>query len=159
MKFNGFAKALFFCVFSFFISLASCATPYQSSGVRGGFKERQVDSNTFRVEFQGNGYTERITVNRYLLRRCAELTLRNGYEFFVVVGQDLISEADGISIPGQNVTSVDNSGNVRQTQYQSQYVDLTRYKGVAVIRCYHSPPQGAGAKALRAQDVLALLGE
>jgi hypothetical protein len=33
------------------------------------------------VEFKGNGYTSRETVEISLLRRCAELTSQSGYDF------------------------------------------------------------------------------
>ena len=70
------------------ITLAGCATPYQKSGFRGGYSDVQIDGNTFSVEFRGNGYTRRQTVETYLLYRCAQFTTEAGYDYFVIVGRD-----------------------------------------------------------------------
>ncbi|MBX3605753.1 MAG: hypothetical protein KF788_10785 [Piscinibacter sp.] len=62
--------------------LAGCATPYQASGLRGGFREVQLGENLYRVEFQGNGFTSTSRAEDYALLRCAELTLSRGYTHF-----------------------------------------------------------------------------
>jgi hypothetical protein len=46
--------------FSLFVCaaiLAACATPYQPMSTLGGYREIQLASNTYRVMFFGNGYT------------------------------------------------------------------------------------------------------
>ncbi len=67
--------------------LCSCATtayqPYEA-GI-GGYKDSQLDNNTFRVSFGGNGRTSEETVFNYLMYRCAELTLKNDCDFFVLI--------------------------------------------------------------------------
>jgi hypothetical protein len=74
-----------FCVAASLLLLCSCATPYQPHGFLGGYKDTQLDSNTFRVSFHGNDETARETVLNYLLYRCAEVTLKNDSDFFVIV--------------------------------------------------------------------------
>ena len=37
--------------------LVSCATPYQSTGLLGGFSADELREDVFRVKFVGNGYT------------------------------------------------------------------------------------------------------
>jgi putative transposase len=39
--------------------LDGCATPYQKMGLRGGYSDAQIDTNTFFIEFRGNAYTSR----------------------------------------------------------------------------------------------------
>lgn len=74
--------------------LASCATattyhPATGSGFsRTGFSDVQIEPNRFRVSFAGNSYTSRETVERYLLYRAAELTLDQGYDYFIVSDRD-----------------------------------------------------------------------
>src|SRR3972149_10206844 len=63
-----------------------CPTRYQKTGATGGYSDARIDANTFLVEFHGNGFTSRQTVETYLLYRCAEVTVEAGYDFFVVVG-------------------------------------------------------------------------
>lgn len=77
--------------------LAACATatPYQPAGWDGtqyGYSERPLEQNRYRVNFSGNSLTDRETVENYLLYRSAELTLQNGYDYFVVA--DRGTEAD-----------------------------------------------------------------
>ncbi len=73
------------------LGLAACetATPYQpaahGAAVYGGFTDQQIDSNHVRVTFQGNGATARTTVENYLLYRAAELTVKNGFDWFETV--------------------------------------------------------------------------
>jgi hypothetical protein len=65
--------------------LASCATAYQPVGFMGGYSDQKLDDNTVQVSFRGNGFTAPETVHSCLVRRCAEVTLQNGYNYFVLV--------------------------------------------------------------------------
>lgn len=65
-------------------ALSACATSYGPSGMSGGFTDVRLDENVFRVSFQGNGFTSQEAVQEMALLRCAELTLTNGFSFFVV---------------------------------------------------------------------------
>ena len=73
------------------IALGGCetATPYQplnqGSQASGGFTDQRLDSDHFRVTFQGNTLTSRETVETYLLYRAAELTVAQGYDWFETV--------------------------------------------------------------------------
>jgi hypothetical protein len=51
---------------------------------RTGYNDRQIEANRFMVSFAGNGYTPRDTVERYLLYRAAELTVQQGFDYFVL---------------------------------------------------------------------------
>lgn len=69
--------------------LAACATstPYQPADKPGGygFSEQRIEANSYRITFRGNSMTTRETVENSLLYRAAELTLQNGYDYFIVV--------------------------------------------------------------------------
>ena len=68
--------------------LSACAssTPYQSAeDSRWGFSEQQIEGDRFRISFGGNAITDRETVESYLLYRAAELTLEQGYDYFLMV--------------------------------------------------------------------------
>lgn len=71
-------------------TLAACvtATPYQPRGRGFGYAEQKLESNRFRVSFSGNSATPRETVENYLLYRAAELTLAQGYDYFVLAAKD-----------------------------------------------------------------------
>lgn len=72
---------------------AGCVTPtpYQpyraenAGGVHGGYSDRQLGPASFRVRFHGNELTSRDRVEGYMLYRAAELTLRQGYDWFLIV--------------------------------------------------------------------------
>ena len=72
--------------------LAGCAatpTPYQQQNREGeGYREQRIEDNRFRVSFSGNTFTSRETVENYLIYRAAELTLANGYDWFVLSGKE-----------------------------------------------------------------------
>jgi len=63
-------------------ALSGCATAYKPDGISGGFSETQLDSNVWRVSFEGNGYTGEQRANDLALLRSAELTLTQGFTYF-----------------------------------------------------------------------------
>jgi len=80
--------------------VGGCATstPYQPyrpefmGGVHGGFSDEQLSADHFRVRFHGNEFTSRERVEGYLLYRAAELTLRNGFDWFRIADRHLDHE-------------------------------------------------------------------
>ncbi|WP_323989733.1 CC0125/CC1285 family lipoprotein [Nguyenibacter sp. L1] len=63
-------------------------TPYQPATKAGeGYTTQQIETNRFRISFRGNAETSRQTVDTYMLYRCAEVTLENGYDYFVIVNK------------------------------------------------------------------------
>ena len=69
--------------------LAACetATPYQklnpAQAYAGGYTDTRLDADHWRISFAGNSLTSRETVERYLLYRAAELTVGQGYDWFM----------------------------------------------------------------------------
>ncbi|MDP1026310.1 hypothetical protein Q5H91_03725 [Sphingomonas sp. KR1UV-12] len=74
--------------------VAGCATettyrPATGQGFnRSGYSDRQIEPNRFLVSFAGNSVTSRDTVERYLFFRAAELTLQQGFDYFVMADRD-----------------------------------------------------------------------
>lgn len=85
--------------------LSACATTYQSQGFTGGYTETQLDVNVFRVSFNGNAYTSRDRVADFTLLRSAELTLENGYKYFVVVDATNYSKQGLVNTPQTTTTN------------------------------------------------------
>ena len=65
--------------------LAGCATAYQPDGVSGGYSDQLRDGNIVQVSFRGNGLTTPATLESFVLRRCAEVTLQDGFNYFVLL--------------------------------------------------------------------------
>lgn len=86
--------------------VAACATettyrPATGSGFyRAGYTDTRIEPNRYRVTFAGNSVTDRDVVERYLLFRAAELTLQNGYDYFVMADRDTDRQARVYSTPG-----------------------------------------------------------
>ena len=73
-------------VISFLCLLAiGCATPYASTSYVGGYSETRMAPDVFRVRFNGNGFTSSERALDFALLRAADLTLRNGYSYYVIV--------------------------------------------------------------------------
>lgn len=64
---------------------AGCATGYQPNGLTGGFEEAQVNQDSFRVHFRGNGYTSSNRAEELTLLRSAEICLEHGFPGFVLL--------------------------------------------------------------------------
>lgn len=79
--------------------LSACATTYQPEGFSGGFSETQLDKNVWRVRFTGNGNTEKYRAEDFALLRSAELTLKNGYTYFVSNDSNSSSETRAFTTP------------------------------------------------------------
>jgi len=62
---------------------AACATG-QYTPLVGADKDEveQLKENVYRVEYRVSSFTSQEQLDAYLRRRCAELTLREGYDFF-----------------------------------------------------------------------------
>ncbi len=69
------------------LSACETATPYQPitpahAQASGGYSEQQIEGDRWRIDFAGNSLTSRQTVERYLLFRAAQLTLKQGCDWF-----------------------------------------------------------------------------
>ena len=61
----------------------ACATGHYTPLVGADRDEmEQLKENVYRVEYRVSSFTSQEQLDAYLRRRCAELTLREGYDFF-----------------------------------------------------------------------------
>jgi hypothetical protein len=79
-------KAAHLLLIAFLATACSTGPEYQPRipGSTVGYTDLQLSPNRYRVAFQGSYYSTRDDVERYLLRRAAEVTLLSGYTHFVV---------------------------------------------------------------------------
>ena len=80
--------AIVFSVTSAALLLAGCATGYKrmnAFSISGGFTDKDLGKDVWRVEFSGNGYTTSETAQCFWLYRCAELTLEKGFDGFEIL--------------------------------------------------------------------------
>ena len=150
-------------------ALSSCATPYQQSGLRGGYKDAQVDSNTASVSFHGNAYTPKQKVQLALMYRCAQVRLQDGFDYFVIVNNDTeakqsvymtsghYTEATSGSAHGAGNMAV-GSATTTGTYYPPQAHTQTKYGSAALIKMFKGQKPQNDANAFDAHDVVAHLG-
>lgn len=66
------------------IAMYGCATGYHAKSFTGGYSEKKISADRYRVRYEANFWTGRSTNQRYLYYRCAELTHEKGYNYFIV---------------------------------------------------------------------------
>lgn len=72
------------------VTLGACAKPayYQPMKNEVGYGQQKLENDRYRVWFSGNSLTPRETVENYVLYRAAELTLADGFDYFVLARSD-----------------------------------------------------------------------
>ena len=150
------------------LALVACAaqpTPYQPRSDGFGYKEQQLDSRTWRVEFVGNTVTPRETVENYLLYRAAEVMLFGGYDRFVVLEKDIERNVDYRGYGGYGPSFGAGFYRYRRFGYGFEgdygpdgYYARVSYAGYLTIRTYGGEPLPAGAVAYTAGELVKQLG-
>ncbi|NDD92458.1 hypothetical protein EBZ37_10275 [bacterium] len=137
-------------------SLQACATPYQTMGVKGGYHDMQLGDAVFEVTFSGNGYTSEDTVNRFFLRRCAEVTRSNGFEYFVFLENRDASSSTLIQTSGgyAHTTGTIYGGNLNaNTSYSPPtYTQVNKHRRTGLIQTFKDGSQPAAA--MKAEIIL-----
>jgi hypothetical protein len=137
-------KLITLLYFSLFIS--ACSTTYQPSGFTGGYEETQLDTNVFRVSFEGNGFTSSQKTTDFTLRRSAELTQESGYSYFVIINQNTDISNSTYTTPQYSTTTgnVDNSGYFSANTNTSggQTYNISKPTTSNTIVCYKQKPAG-----------------
>lgn len=92
------------------IGAPACASGgYQPQSARSasGYSETRTGDLSWRVEYVGAGSESRSTVERYMLRRAAELTLESGYDWFAPLQLDVSQSSDiVVQAPAPQTSSV-----------------------------------------------------
>ena len=74
------------------VSLGGCVspTPYQPADSSGanGYTVQKIESNRYRISFNGNSATSRQTVEQYLIYLASQVTLQNGDDYFVMLDRN-----------------------------------------------------------------------
>lgn len=66
------------------ISLTSCITPYQKLSGTGGYFDKKLSDNKFKVSFSKNLYTPTYRIKDFTLLRSAEIAEENNSKFFKI---------------------------------------------------------------------------
>jgi hypothetical protein len=75
-------------------------------GFTGGVATEQMSADVFRIKSRGNGYTDKSTVQDYVLLKAAETTKSAGGTHFQVINASDATEQQIVTTPGTANTSV-----------------------------------------------------
>ena len=161
--------------------LAACATtpPYHPASGSGGygFAEQKIEADRFRVTFKGNSSTSRQAVENFLLYRAAEITVANGFDYFVITENDTethksYSVTSRFPRYGRRAYFIGpreyyysypyysygfDWGDPYRSEVQSVH-EFTRYTAEAYITAHRGAKPGNNANAFDAREVLDNLG-
>lgn len=137
-------------------SLSGCVTvtPYAPENQGYGYFEQRLEKNRFRVNFNGNASTPRQTVENYLLFRAAELTVQNGYDYFVL-------SSDGTEANTRYLQNFDGFGGYWWRPYFgggfSTATPITQYQAQASVVMFSGAKPDENVKAFDAKQILSNL--
>lgn len=146
--------------------LAACATeaPYgpKALGQSYGYTDQRLGENRYRVTYTGSTATSRETVENYLLRRAAEVTLDSGYDYFVFDIRDTKRDTryydDFVGWPGWRGGLYWHSWAFGPPfPEETEIRAVTRFKAYSEIVMLKGAQAASEPRALNARDVIARL--
>ncbi len=111
------------------LGLVGCATGYARRGFTGGYSDMKLQDDIFRVAFSGNAYIGRGRVEDYTLLRCAEVSLENGYKYFIIIDEKSETSAGSYTTPVTAQTSGTGFASGGPGHAYGSYSGTTTYSG------------------------------
>jgi hypothetical protein len=132
------------------LGIAGCTIPYQKMGgllSAHGYEDLKLGDDTYRITYKGAARADQESVDLYALYRCAELTLEQGYEYFVIADK---SDMADVSTDVENQVSSHKTGGFGSDSYGSTTTESkttvetkTKHTVVRTIRMYKgAKPEG-----------------
>jgi hypothetical protein len=122
-------------------ALAACIgpTPYQAKGRTGGYSQTRLAGNIFVIYFSGNVRAGRERVDDFLLLRASEVTLAEGYAYFIIGEEDNYDTQTQHALPAtMQTTFYGNTATSTITGGQSFMV--SKPHGSILIHCFKERP-------------------
>ncbi len=134
-------------VLAFLLTLSACATPYQEMGLLGGVEAHRISSDTAQIVAKGNAYTDASVIQRYVLRKAAEETLADGFDYFD------ISSGNDESQHG-SVGSAYGGGRFSSAWFLTSSWEMIKPGQTILIRMLHAPaPEPLPPNVFNAHEV------
>jgi uncharacterized protein YceK len=138
---------LAFMLVTLIVLITGCATTYQRKSYTGGYSETQLGENVFQVYFRGNGHTSSERAADFCLLRSAELTLQNGFRYFVIVDSEKHSDIGSFTTPSTSYTTGSAyvsgnyaTGSATTTTYGGQTIVFSKPSSINTIICFKEKP-------------------
>ena len=130
-------KTVIFGIALFLTGCAATPTPYQQlktfeTGSAGGYTNVKLQDTIYRVTFEGNDHTTQGTTGDFALLRSAQVTIDNGYSYFVILdNQDYVKVGD--YTPPGDVAKF-------RKMYQQECYAYNKPETVLTIQCFEGKP-------------------
>ena len=136
--------------------LCGCASPpdYRPLGASGvGYTDQALSANRYMVAVSGSRAIPRDEVQRYLLRRAAEVTLRAGYTHFTIGAEDIDAQT---SYYFGGDTFLHGPDYARRAGLWPEYPNVpeTRYRAMAEIAMLRPDEATGNPQAIEARSLL-----
>jgi len=149
---------VFALVSAFLFPLVGCGpTRYQARGATGGYSETRLAEDTFRVSFNGNGYTSSERAEDFALLRSAEIALAYDFPYFVVVDGRTSAALSSYQTPTRSTSSSVLVGNTIQTTTTTtggQTYTVAKPSSSNTIILLRSKPEGLSYEAIYVANAL-----
>ena len=143
------------------LTLTACATPYGKYGLLGGFTDSRIDENTFSISVDTNGFTNQQTTSMHAMYRAAELTVENGYDYFVIANDSKNPTGMTMNMPGSSYTSINSFGNTataRTTYTPGASIPMVFPNSTLAIKSFKGNKPTDAPNAYDARSVMTYLG-
>ncbi len=146
------------------LGLVGCATGYARHGFSGGYSDMKLQDDIFRVMFSGNAFCGRGRAEDFTLLRCAELTLEQGYRYFIIIDEKSEISTSSYTSPVTaetrgsiiDTTPVTTGGNVTIVGGSATYSGKTTYSG-GQTHSLHKPSTCNTIKCFREKPNIATM--
>lgn len=157
------------------LGLTACvsSTPYGPITERDpyGFSDQKIEEDRYRISFHGNASTSRESVETFLLYRAAEVTINNGFDYFIMAEHDTEvkkSYPTSTHYPayyGRYPHRRDHGGTYDAFPYYAygfewghpydmNIQEITRYSAIAFVSLQHGVKPAENTRAFEAREVL-----
>ena len=140
------------------LMLGGCATEYGPRSLFGeGYSEARLGNDIYRVDFECSQETPESLCDGYLFRRCAELTLKSGFDHFTMIEHTYNLRQQSYVVPGHMNKVVTGSGDKKKTSYEYSpgYTETRSHPlASATIRLSTGTPAGDTQNTFSAGDIL-----
>jgi hypothetical protein len=117
----------------------------------------RISADTYRVDFECSAETPESLCDGFLFRRCAELTLKSGYDSFTMIDHTFNPRQQTYYVPGHMNKIVTGSGNNKKTSYDYTpgYTATKRSPlASATIRVSAGTPAGNNQNTFDAREIM-----
>jgi hypothetical protein len=119
------------------LSLTSCSTGYHASNfLTGGYDEFKLAPNQYRVQFSGNDYTSEDRAYKYAMRRSAELTKAQGFQYFKISNSSAHKTKSTYTTPVTKRTASSTDTYRYESGHIKENESITTVSGGDVIESY-----------------------